>query len=43
MRSQIPFWRIDIAADGRITVDPSIDVVGCGSHFWIRKSHIHWV
>lgn len=43
MRSQSPFWHVVVDAGGRITVDPSLDVIGCGSHFWIRESRIHWV
>lgn len=26
-----------------VTVEPSVIVEECGSHFWIRKSNIEWV
>ena len=43
MRSQFPCWKVMVGAGGRITVDPSVEVAGCGSHFLVRDGRIHWV
>jgi hypothetical protein len=43
MRSHSPHWVCEQHDDGTLTVHPSVDATTCGSHFWIRRSVIHWV
>lgn len=43
MRSHSPHWVCERHVDGTLTVHPSVDATKCGSHFWIRRSVIHWV
>ena len=36
-------WTLSVDAENRPTLHPSIwRTIGCRSHFWIRKGHIHW-
>jgi hypothetical protein len=41
MKSVEPHWRVTSTNTG-VTLDPSLDVQTCGSHFWIRDSEVHW-
>ena len=39
-----PRWSIKKHLDATLTLHPSIDrLVGCRSHFWIRKGVVEWV
>lgn len=38
-----PCWRVLQSWDTTVTLTPSIDrMVGCRSHFWVRKGLIEW-
>ena len=43
MASHSPKWAIRDEGDGTLSVSPSADSTTCGSHYWIRRSRIHWV
>jgi len=43
MQSFTPRWRVEIHPNKTVSVVPSVDVVSCQSHFWIRENRIHWV
>jgi hypothetical protein len=43
MTSHYPRWTVERHKDSTLTVHPSVDAKTCGSHFWIRHSHIDWV
>jgi hypothetical protein len=44
LKQERPSWNIRRHPDGTVTVTPSVwRTKGCGSHFIIRKSRIHWV
>ena len=43
MTSHYPHWTVEFHRDSTLTAHPSIDAKTCGSHFWIRRSAIHWV
>jgi len=42
MRSHSPHWDIEEHGDGTLSVRPSVDATSCGSHFWLRRSHVAW-
>lgn len=42
MPQAFPRWRVTRRA-GTLTVRPSVDAVGCGSHFWVTRGKIEWV
>ena len=43
MKEYKPYWRFEINKRNRITIYPSIHrIVGCRSHFFIRKGDIVW-
>lgn len=42
MRTAYPSWTARIHRDGRVSVTPSVVSGRCGSHFWIRRSHVLW-
>ena len=42
MPSIEPHWNLLVKGDS-VTVDPSLDVRSCGSHFWLRDSRVYWV
>ena len=42
MPSIEPHWDLTTTERG-VTVDPSLDVRACGSHFWLRDSRVQWV
>ncbi len=38
-----PCWAIEKHRDGSYSLSPSVwRKVGCGSHFWFRRSRVHW-
>lgn len=43
MTSHSPRWAIREDAKGTLSVSPSADSMTCGSHYWIRRSRVHWV
>jgi len=44
MKEYNPYWRFEIDKKNRISLHPSIQrVVGCKSHFFLRKGNIQWV
>jgi Family of unknown function (DUF6527) len=44
MNEYDPFWKYKIEKNNRVTLSPSIHrIVGCKSHFFIRKGKIIWV
>ncbi len=43
MQEYDPYWKYNIEKRKRITLSPSVHrMVGCKSHFWIRKGKIIW-
>lgn len=42
MRSHKPVWSIDVDAQGRPSIHPSVDATKCGSHFWLRQGRVTW-
>lgn len=43
MASIKPVWELGLDGAGRVSVTPSIDVVSCGSHFWLTGGAVLWV
>lgn len=43
MTSHSPRWAISEDVGETLSVSPSADSTTCGSHYWIRRSRIHWV
>ena len=44
MREYKPYWRFEVNKRNKISLYPSIHrIVGCKSHFFIRKGKIQWV
>jgi Family of unknown function (DUF6527) len=43
MQSEYPVWSMTIDASGHLTLVPSLDVLGCRSHFWVTRGRVRWV
>ncbi len=43
MSSSFPHWTMEYNPKNEVTLDPSVDVKKCKSHFWIKDNKIMWV
>jgi len=37
-----PWWRVDVAADGTVSLRPSVITLTCGAHFVVTRGGISW-
>ncbi len=42
MKSQWPYWRVEVRGESDFSVYPSVRSATCGAHFWLDRNTVTW-